>query len=530
MLLATTANKATTTTVTTAAIATPLAPLIAIRDEALAQGTPYLLLALVVTLLLMRVAPSVAELRARTRFVLLLVTVHLLLLPATGLADAFEIAMVRDLRLVGSICAALAFVGIAGVWVFGLLLPRLRVSLPRILQDVVIGLLGTLAVFSTASHAGVNLSGIVATGAVLTAVIGLALQDTLGNLVGGLAVQLDSTVRVGDWIRVQEVTGRVVEIRWRSTSIETRNWETVVLPNSVLTRSQVTVLGRRIGQDPRWRRWIYFNVDFRYPPSQVLELVMKTLRTQPITNIAETPAPDCILMDLGESTARYAVRYYLLDFAVDDPTDSVVRNRIYFALRRAEIPLSMPAHAVFLTEDSSERRVHKRAADHEKRVHVLSNIALFRGLSDDERNELASSLHAAPFARGEVLTREGADAHHLYMLHEGTVSVRVRDGDHEREVSQLRRGESFGEMSLLTGEPRAATVVALTDVECYRLDAEAFRGLLARRPDLAEQVAAQLAERRVELVATREQLGDRTSLVKTTERDLLEKIRAFFQL
>lgn len=502
----------------------------AIADEILYQGTPWLFLGYLLVAVLMHARRDTTDLRSRMQFCSLLVWLHVVLLPASGITRAFGVGLANDLRLTGSLVGALAGVGLAGLFVFGLAAPRLRLRIPRIVQDVIVAGLGIVAVFGTASRAGVNLSGIVATGAVLTAVIGLALQDTLGNVVGGLSLQLDSTVRVGDWVRIQDVAGRVVEIRWRSISIETRNWETVILPNNVLTRSQVTVLGRRSGEEPRWRRWIYFNVDFRFGPSHVIELVTSAIRSQPIDNVAASPQPDCVLMDFTESTARYAVRYYLLDIAPDDPTDSVVRTRIYYALTRAGVPLAMPAHAVFLTEDSTERREHKREADYERRVAALKRMDMFRDLSDSERSELANSLHYAPFARGEVLTRQGAEAHHLYMIDHGEVSVRVYEGHHEREVARMKDGEVFGEMSLLTGEKRSATVVALTNVDCWRLDAAAFRRLLERRPDLAETVAKELAERRVELLATRQQLADRKSMVEQDQRDLLHRIREFFSL
>ncbi|HEX7476175.1 MAG TPA: mechanosensitive ion channel domain-containing protein, partial [Polyangiales bacterium] len=369
-----------------------LSVLSVLGDEAGKQGTLVILAALALAAFLLRVSRSAPDLRSRMQFCTLLTGLHVLLLPAVAIAAVLDAGIARDMRLTGSIVGALAGVGLSGLLVFGMLLPRLRLEVPRLLQDIAVATLATVAVFGTASRAGVNLSGIVATGAVLTAVIGLALQDTLGNVVGGLSLQLDATIREDDWIRVQEVTGRVVEIRWRSTSIETRNWETVILPNSLLTKTQVTVLGRRTGQDRMWRRWVYFNVDYRFPPSQVIELVKDVLRSRPIENVSETPPIDCILMEFGESAGRYAVRYWLTNLAIDDPTDSVVRTRIYFALTRAEIPLSMPAHAVFLTEDSLARREYKRGVELDRRIAALSRIDLFHDLSESERAELAGYL------------------------------------------------------------------------------------------------------------------------------------------
>lgn len=499
-------------------------------DEALRQGTPFILIALLVTVPLLRGAPGAPDLRSRLKFVLLLVGFHCVLLPATAVSDVPNVGAAKDLRVLGSVAGAIGSAGIAGLLVFGALAPRFRLSLPRIVQDVLIASIAIFAVFGTASRAGVDLSGIVATGAVVTAVIGLALQDTLGNVVGGLALQFDNTVRVGDWIRVADVIGRVVEIRWRSTSIETTSWETVILPNSLLTRTQVVVLGRRLGEAPRWRSVVNFSVDFRTPPTQVIDVVLRALASHPIDNVASNPPVECLLVDMGDSAARYAVRFWMLDAGRDDSTDSVLRTRVYFALQRAGIPLAIPAHAVFVTEDSKERRRDKEETERARRLHALSEIELLRDLSDPERAELTDWLQRAPFAKGEVLTREGAEAHHLYLITKGRVSVRTKQASQDKEIAQLGPGQWFGEMSLLTGEPRSATIVALSEVECYRLHADAFRRLLERRSDLATTLATQLAERRVALLSSREQLADHKTLVANAEQDLLGKIRAFFRL
>ena len=503
-----------------------------ILSEAARQGTAWIVIGFLVARLLQRGRAQAADHRRRWRLVLGLLAIHLLLLPVTGLSAWLELGFERDLRLTGSVAGALAGVGLCAEILFYSVLPRMRLGIPAIVQDVLVAAFSVVALFGTASRAGLDLTGIVATGAVLTGVIGLALQDLLGNVFGGLSLQLDHTIHVGDWIRVQDVSGRVVEIRWRSTSIETRSWETVIIPNSVLTRSQVVVLGRRASdpRDPsRWRRQVVFAVDFRYPPTQVIECVLRALHGQAITHVADDPPPDCQLLELTDSCARYGARYWLTDFAQDVPTDSVVQTRIFYALKRAGIPLAMPAHAIFLTEDSPERRKHKQESDNERRLLALSRIGLFRDLGEAERSELAAGLHHAPFTKGEVITRLGAAAHHLYMITSGTVSVRTGDGDTEMELARLAEGEFFGEMSLLTGEPRSATTVAATDVECYRLDAEVFRNLLSRRPDLADKVAAALSERRTQLL-TRKLPGARRSMPELNERDLLNKIRAFFRL
>jgi len=428
----------------------------------------------------------------------------------------------------------ISFVGVASSFIFDILLAAIRLRPPRILRDLILAFAYIVVGITSLSIIKVDVTGIVATSAVLTAVIGLSFQDTLGNMMGGMALQMERAIAVGDWIRIDEREGLVKEIRWRHTSIETRNWDTVIIPNSVLMKSQVLVLGRRSGSPRQHRQWVHFNVDFRYSPTDVIEAVQSALRAEPIPNIARTPQPDCILLDFKESYAHYAVRYWLTDLAADDPTNSVVRTRIYFALRRVDIPFSIPAHSIFVTEEDANRQQRKSAQELTDRSEALSRLELFATLTDEERRELAAGLKYAPFVRGEAMTRQGAEAHWLYLISKGDAEVRVTvDGSKASErVATLTDGDFFGEMGLMTGAPRSATVIALTDIECYRLDKETFRATLKSRPEIAEDISSILARRRVELEATREGLTDETKKrrMRAHQSDLLQRIQNFFTL
>lgn len=503
----------------------------AILDEGIRDQTLPLFLGLVLTAAL--VGAFAPEERRRVRTLVFLFTMHLILVPVCGLLLASKSELYNEVRFVCLLFASLDVVLMGGALAFNVLLPAIRLQTPRILRDVLLAAGAVIAFFALASRLGFNLSGLIATSAVLTAVIGFSLQDTLGNIMGGLSLQLDNSIQVGDWVKVGDISGKVSEIRWRHTAIESRNWETIIIPNSILMKGQVIVLGRRHGAPLQWRRWIYFNVDFRYQPSDVVACAEQCLRNAPIPGVAADPAPNCILMGLEESYSRYAVRYWLTDLAADDPTDSVVRTRIYFALQRARIPLSMPAHAVFMTEDTGKRKERKQRAEIDRRLRALAQVDLFKGMSEGERERIAESLLYAPYTKHEIVTKQGAEAHWLYLIVEGNVSVRITAQDgREREVTQLQAPAVIGEASLMTGEPRGATVIALTDVECYRLDRSAFREIVSARPELAESLAHLLAERRTQLAAAKEDLDQeaRSKRLAADRISLLGSIREFFGL
>jgi small-conductance mechanosensitive channel len=448
-------------------------------------------------------------------------------------SDADKSTAYRWVRWAALFIQCVAIINLSSVVVFDVLLGAVHLKPPRILRDLLIAFTYIIVAITLLSRSGVDLTGIVATSAVITAVVGFSLQDTLGNVMGGMALQMERTIGVGDWIRVDQQEGQVVEIRWRQTSIETRNWDTVVIPNSVLMKGNVLLLGRRLGAPRQHRQWVYFNVDFRYAPTDVVETVETALRAEPIENVAGEPSPHCLVQDFKESYISYAARYWLTDLALTDPTDSVVRSRIYFALRRAGIPLSIPAQSLFITEDDEHRRQRKRDEEIDQRVEALGQVELFHTLTEEERRALADRLIVAPFVRGEAMTRQGAEAHWLYIMTEGDAEVRVAiDGNLSKKVATLHAGDFFGEMGLMTGEPRTATVVAQTNAECYRLDKKSFQDILQRRPEIAEDISHILARRRVELEGVREGLNEEAKLkrMSRTQGDLLRRIRDFFTL
>jgi small-conductance mechanosensitive channel len=439
------------------------------------------------------------------------------------LADLFEVLVVID------------FVAIL---LFDLVLLALRIEIANIVHDLALGAAYILAVIGMLHRSGVQLSGIIATSAVVTVVLGLSLQATLGNVLGGIALQLDDSIHIGDWLQLPSgQQGKVKAIHWRHTVIETRNWDTVIVPNASLLNDNILILGAREDQPTQHRMWVYFNVDFRYSPDEVIRVVEDALHSTPIANVAAFPPPQAVCFDFSrqgaESFANYALRYWLTELAQDDPTSSAVRVRIYVALKRAGIPLAVPASAIFVSRDDPEHR--ERAAEREiaHKMTALEHVEMLASLSNEERLQLAAAMRLAPFGRGEVITRQNAAAHWLYVLTKGEVEVRIRaENGVEKIVTRLTAPNVFGEMGVVTGEPRSASVIALTEVECYRLDKEAFQRVLKARPHIMDSVSVAMARRRVELATVREGLNaeERKERVKEERNRILASLQSFFGL
>src|SRR5512146_455363 len=225
-----------------------------------------------------------------------------------ALEFTYAASVFHEFALVG---AGIAVIRLWGLLSFRIVLPLLHIKPPRIAEDIFVIVGYVVWVLVRLRYAGLELGSILATSAVITAVIAFAMQDTLGNILGGLALQLDNSIEVGDWIKVDDISGRVVDIRWRSTLVETRNWETVVFPNSQLMKNKFLVLGRRTDQPVQWRRWVWFNVTLNTTPTKVVNAVETAILQAEINNVAKKPAPSCVLMEIDKGCARYALRYWL---------------------------------------------------------------------------------------------------------------------------------------------------------------------------------------------------------------------------
>ena len=382
-----------------------------------------------------------------------------------------------------------------------LALPLLGKQPPRIIEDLAIIVVYVGYGFAQLRAAGVDLGSLITTSAILTAVIAFAMQDTLGNVLAGLAIQLDNSVQVGDWVKVDGLSGRVRDIRWRSTLLETRDWETVVIPNSMLMKSRVAILGRREGAPTQWRRVLTFMVDPGVPPARVIATLEDEMRELAIPNVARTPAATVVLKGFDEGNLVYDLRYFLTEILEDDTTDSMVRVHLFATLQRAGIRVAEPQRTVHAVARDEKHADTVRRRELTRRVQTLSGVPLFASLSDTEKADLAEGLQYAPFARGDVITKQGNVAHWLYIISFGEAEVLYEppNGGMPRVVGTIRAGEFFGEMALLSGDARSATVIAKTDVECYRLDRAAFQALLTARPQLAEEVQRMVSSRNTDL-------------------------------
>jgi small-conductance mechanosensitive channel len=448
--------------------------------------------------------------RRRLRFTLL-VTLALLALHA---ALVFEPLVVDTHRVLmdglESMLFALAITNTIVTLIFNPWLSKTtRDRAPSIIQDVlVVGLIGGVGYYVFGEK-------IVGPSIGAAAALAFGLQDQLGNFFAGLAIQIERPFRVGHWISITNYEGRVVEVTWRATKIRTKAGNLVILPNNVMGRESVTNFSEPIAPT---REFIEVGASYLVPPNDVTDAILTALARVP--RILNQPAADAVMTDFGGSAIVYRARFWIDDFEQDETIRHEVRTAIYYEFNRRGIEIPWPIQIQY------ERR--EEPVDHKERLRELAatiaKVPEFATLPPEAHDCLAASTTERLFANGEAIVREGDPGGSMFIIKRGRVAVTI--GPEAREVATIEAGGYFGEMSMLTGDHRTATVVARGDCTVLEIAAGAFRAYVQSRPEVIDHLA--------EAAATRRKMLDQSRAAASTHPvepvSLARRMRQFFGL
>jgi small-conductance mechanosensitive channel/CRP-like cAMP-binding protein len=429
----------------------------------------------------------------------------------------------RVVTMLATFFVAMGVVGTAVMGVFEILPTRARIRFPVLLRDLILVLTFVVVLFGALGHSGVDVASLVTTSAVLTAILGLALQSTLTNLLAGILLHVDRSLGLGDWVQFGDRVGQIIEIRWRSTVLRTSDNDRVIIPNAQITAQEVQNFSR---PSTEHRAWLRVGLHYRHPPNEVRRVLVEAARSAP--GVLKTHEPDCFPVEFGESAVVYALRYWIDDFEQAAIIEGEVRTRIWYGIQRAGLEIPYPIRTIVNGEG---RNAPVDIPDFGARLAALEQVDLFAGLEPKERELLARGLRKKQFAAGEFIIRQGEPGDSMFVIASGRVRVALGQGTFEKTLAALGTGQFIGEMSLMTGDPRTASCAAVDDVVVYELDHVTFQNLLTTRPAIADRMSTLLAERQLHI----ERKGGELSALaaqQTAERKrkLLGRIRDFFDL
>ena len=353
--------------------------------------------------------------------------------------------------------------------------------------------------------------------ALLGIVLGLALQDTLGNLFSGISLHADKPFQLGDVITVGKHTGVVISITWRAVKIKTFSNHIVLVGNTSIAKESIEVCPR----DGQNARVVFFSAAYTDSPVRVIHEVREAVREA--DNVLRYITPVVRIRNLGDSGVEYEVKYWLSDYTRYNDTDALIRQRIWYAFNRNGFTFPFPTRTVFM-EEAAGRDGEGR--DTGTLAELLSAVDIFSPLTPEELNALASASANHVFAPGETIIRAGDDGDSMFVVSRGGVDVRVDSNGTSRTINRLGEGAFFGEMALFTGEPRTASVVAAEETEVLEIGHDAMRSLFQTNPGLVEALSHAINERRAGLLAS----AAAPAGPEDTSDGLLSKIRRFFGL
>lgn len=391
-------------------------------------------------------------------------------------------------------------------------------TLLRTVLSIVIYIIAFSIIFQ-AQYPAINLGSIFAGSAIFGIVVGLALQDTLGNLFAGIALQADQPFLVGDVVNItNRGTGVVENVSWRGVKIRTFQNKLLLISNSVLGKELIEVA-------PKGNlnaRLVNFSTLYANSPAKTVQVARDAVRLT--ENVSPKIRPVVRIRNLGNSGIEWEVKYWLEDYTKHNDTDALIRQRLWYAFQREKIEFSYPTRTIHVETKPQDTAFdeHVNAVTEQ-----LNRVDIFAPLSDEETERLAQLSRIRVYAPGEAIVRKGQEGSSMFVVLRGSVEVQIPVNGKTNVINKLRENDFFGEMSLLTGEPRTATVVAIEETEVLRITKDALKPIFEANQDLVNTIG-ELVEERRQLLTSLSEKG--TESEEAVEKGVLRSIRRFFGL
>ena len=485
-----------------------------------------LLMLIVLTILRRQLAREHQENGSVLRLFLILGVLLSLLRLGLLLVGADTNTVTRMMAILSTFFVAMGAIGTVVMGVFEVLPARVNLRFPVLMRDLVLVLGFVVVLFGALGQSGIDVAHFVTTSAILTAIVGLALQSTLTNVLAGITLHMDRTLNVGDWIQFGIRTGRISEIRWRSTVLRTSDQDVVIIPNAQILAQEVQNFSRPL---PLHRASVRVAFAYHHSPDHIRRILVDAIKATP--HVLDERAPDCFPVEFGDSAVVYVLRFWIdrFDLILDIKGD--VLSRVWYAAQREGLEIPFPMRTV-VQRPQLERDEHGLSGE-EMSAHLaaIEQVDLFTALTPDERRLLARGLRGKLFAPGEDILAQGQPGDSMFIVASGNVQVFLAKENLHKTVASLSGGDFMGEISLMTGEPRTATCRAVTETRCYELDHATFQNLLIARPAIADQMSTILVSRQRTLEFKSDELRSQAQASPAeTQRDLLQKIKRFFDL
>ena len=399
--------------------------------------------------------------------------------------------------------------------------------IPHFLREVVGGiifLIVLLLILSYGYHAEAQLKGLLAGSGVVAIILGFAGQNLFAGIIGGVSIQINRPYKVGDWLQVGERFAEVMEINWRSTRLRTNDAIYLDIPNNEMVSH--TIVNLHYPTEVHAMR-IRVGIEYKNPPNRVKDALFRAASTA--EGVLPEPKVKVFLADFADSAMIYEIKFYMGNHARISEINDAVRTNVWYQLKRQGITIPFPIRTLQV-ERKAPPSIHE---EYQEARAILRSEALFECLSDEQIESLVQQSEVSHFGRGERVIREGAEGDSMFVLLSGTAEVSISKNGASISVATLKAPDCFGEMSLLTGEHRTATVRAQTDCQVMEIGKPVMAELLRASPDCLERLSELLAKRKMETEGLlKEAVSHSQSARKEREyrATFLRRLQTFFEL
>lgn len=391
-------------------------------------------------------------------------------------------------------------------------------SLLRNVFSIIIYIVAFFIIFNS-QYPQVDLAALFTTSTILGVIIGLALQDTLGNLFAGLAIQADQPFQTGDVVTIPNKGAGVVEnISWRGVKIRTFQNKLIVISNSVLGKEAIEIAPR----DNLNARIVFFNTLYAHSPAKTIHVVREAVRQ--VENVSQKLRPIVRIRNLSDNGLDFEIKYWIEDYTKHNDTDALIRQRVWYVFQREKIEFAYPTRTIHVETKSQDNVFIETSNEIYERI---NNVSIFAPLSDEETQKLAENAKVIVFAPDEKIVRQGQHGNSMFVIHRGAVVVRTKEDGVSKTLRNLREGDFFGEMGLLTGEPRTATVTATEEAEVLEINNLCLKPILEENPDLVKILSQIVEERRLSMDKLESENESRKTIGKESA---FNSIKRFFGL
>ena len=391
---------------------------------------------------------------------------------------------------------------------------KLNIKFIKLFKDIFIIILyiaGILIIFN--SYLNIKVTAILATSAIVTVVAGFALQDILGDIFSGIALNFEDSLKIGDWIKIGEIEGKIEQLRWRAVKIRTIDNVLLLVPNQVASKKEIKNF------ENKFALRLQIGVSYKNSPDPVINVINEVLKT--IDHILKKPSPDIFVLSFEDFAINYEIRYWTKDASKKNYLESEIRRKTWYAFKRNSIQIPFPIRDLYIKKEV------KSELSYDQIINKISNNDIIKLMDNDQLNILLNNYKTELYGKDDIIIKCGEKGNFFYYILNGQVKI----SKNHTIFNTLEKDDYFGEMSVLTGNEATADVIAVEESRILKISSEKFKEVIKKNEELAKKIAEVIASRKIGLLKVETKTKDKIEkIIDKESKTIFKRIKKYFSI